>query len=245
MSRRGFALQLILTLGAGLIALAVWVGTLPRVRPDTIQIALHHDGKPMRSVPVMLSSEPLGNPRCQSGGRRGLTDLRGQYLWERSVPEQSLLGLGRQIDEIVICAQIGGEQKLLWKRKHLGKMERMDLSCDAASPSAFQCVAKYDVTLGQTAYLVVMVLLAAMLGRVFWHRKAESVARAAVAFLLLGIFGSSLLFSISMTLSTQRMLTAWMVGGLVGLHFALTAIIRRSEAVVWAPEFRNSDSSAP
>jgi len=244
MSRRGIALHLVLTIGAGVIVLALWVGTLPRVRSDMIQIALHHDGRPMRAVPVMLTSDPPGNPRCQSEGLRGRTDSRGQFLWERPLPEQNLLGFGRQVDEIVICAQIGGQQQLLWKRKHLEKKERMNLSCNAASSPA-HCVVRYGVTMSQTAYLTVMALLAAMLVRVFWYRKSESVSRAAVAFLLLGIFGSSLLFSFSMIQHTQLLLTGWMLGGLVSLHFALTGIFRRSEAVVWAPEFPKSDSSRP
>jgi len=245
MNRRGFALHLILTIGAVVIVLLVWVGTLPRVRPDMVQIALHHDGRPMRSVLVMLSSSSPENLHCQADGLRGLTDWKGHFVWERSLPEQNLLGFGPQVDEIVVCALISGQQILLWKRKHLAAKERMNLSCDTAAIPNFNCVAEYDVTLGQTFYLTVMSLLAALLVRVFWYRKTEAVSGVAVVLFLIGVFGSSLIFSIAATQFTQWMLTALAFGGLLGLHAGLSEFVRKSEDAAGTPETGNSGSSIP
>jgi hypothetical protein len=245
MRPRRFALTWALLLGTATMALTVWIATLPRVRSDVIQVTLERDGRPMKSVPVMLASDSPGNSHCQSEGLRGFTDARGNAQWERALPDQNFMGFGRQTDKIVICAKIDGQQVVLWRRVHLQSSERMNVSCDAAGYPAFRCVVEYDVTLGQTAYFTVIALLVAMLVRVFWYRKSEAASLMALAFLLVGVLGLSLLLAISMRQFTQLLLMTGMVGGLAGLHVALTRFFRQSEEPGWAPEFRNSGSPKP
>jgi hypothetical protein len=232
-------------LGTATMALTVWIATLPRVRSDVIQLTLERDGRPMKSVPVMLASDSPGNSHCQSDGLRGFTNARGNAQWDRALPDQNFMGFGRQVDRIVICAKIDGQQAVLWRRVHLQTKERMNVTCDAAGAPAFRCVAEYDVTLGQTAYFTVIALLAAMLVRVFWYWKSEAVSLVALAFLLVGVLGLSLLLAIPMSQFIQLLLMTWMVGGLAGLHVALSRFFRKCEEPGWAPEFMNSGSSAP
>jgi hypothetical protein len=228
MSERGVALFLTVLIGAGAILLTVLVAVLPRVRPDVVHLTLEYGGRPLKSFQVKLVEDPSGNTPCLAEGLPGITDAVARHEWQRPLTQQLDQGFRGMKDAIAVCAQISGEQRLIWQRQHLGWKERTDLVCDLASP-ARPCKADSSVTLRQASELAVVALLFAFLARALWNWRREAAASLAALFLLGGLMISCLLFALPLSPGWARAVSTGLVAALFCGHVVLSQVLREVE----------------
>jgi len=245
MSIRRPTLSLALVLCVGVLLLAVLFFPSPRLRPDLIHFDMQWRGARWKSVPVKLVELREGNPDCQSAGMEGITNIAGSYEWTRLLPERPLLGIGPQVDEIAVCARLrpNGTYELLWQRRDLRVQERLDLTCDAAGAPGKPCAAEYTMTLPQLFEFTTMGLLIAWVTRVLWNRKSVVAARVGLVFLLPGVLAAGIAFCIAVSPWTRMVLTACVVGGLVGIHGVFSRLVDSGNQAAEALETRNSGVS--